>query len=350
MVNGLIVGPGAWHAGYEGHNDFQVFYIGGKLAGDPGLYDSNRAIAVDRQLFGESNPHRIPSRLPFYYAMLSPLGRLSYRAAVFVWVGGLLLASVLFVALYPCADRTILAITCCWSLPLVFSLAQGTDIALVLLTLGAALNVFYGRKPFLAGLLLSFCLIKFNLFLLLPVLVLQKRAWRLAAGLLSGSVLLLLISFAVAGWGWPRAYASMLLNPNVSPGSAVMPNLHGLAADFHLSATVELVLSLLVAGLVYLVNRRAPFELALAATLLGGILLSRHAYVHDCAILIPGLLALLRSRDHFLIQACALTLLVPFQYALSLEQGAITAALVLLLIAALAFHELRGAGGSLRFR
>jgi len=229
-----------------------------------------------------------------------------------------------------------LAIACCWSLPLVFSTAIGQDIGFVLLILRATLRAFDSEQRLLAGLILSLCLIKFHLFLLLPLLFLGKREWRLASGFSLGAAFLLVVSFA-AGWDWPQSYISLNL-PAVSEDSRLMPNIHGLAAHFPGRELVEFFLSATVIALVWFAYRRAGFEVALAATLLGGLLLTRHAYMQDCAILVGSLVTLFQRPANLVVRNCALVLLLPFSYVFFFVQGgSITAALFLLLLAAIAW-------------
>src|SRR6185437_4648306 len=98
-------------------------------------------------------------------------------------------------------------------------------------------------------LILSLCLIKFHLFLLLPVLFLGRREWRLMSGFALGATSLLVVSFA-AGLTWPQSYISLNL-PAVNEDSRLMPNLHGLSAHFPRPVFVEFFLSLAVIALVW---------------------------------------------------------------------------------------------------
>lgn len=351
-VNLLMVGPVALHSASKGMNDFRHFYVGGRLAGDPGMYDTSRVREVQEEAFG--GPHGelmppdkglLPVRLPFYYAPLYPLARLPYRIAWFLWLAVLIAAVAAFIAVCPVGSRASIAMTCCWAFPLVFSLMEGQDSAIMLLILGVGLKILDQRKPFLAGLVLSLCLIKFHLFLLLPLLILAKRAWRLAAGLVLGATILLLTSFPLAGWSWwPRSYIALILNPEVDPARYLMPNLHGLAANFHSGSAVELALSLLAIGLVCVAILREPVELAAVGAMFGSFLLSRHSYVNDCTLLIPALLALGRTHDHSLAKACSFALLVPFQYIVIFFipiGGAITTTLILLALVGVAVPTVR---------
>ena len=342
-ANCVIVGPTAFHTAFVGRNDFRLFYIGGKLAGSRSLYDQNRVLEAQRNTFGESNPKLMPVRLPFYYALLSPLARLPYKIALLLWTASNILAVVLFVGLYPIGPRTHLAIASCWSLPLILSIAIGQDLGFMLLLLGATLRTLKAGRRLLAGLILSLCLIKFNLVLLLPVLLLGKREWRLASGFFMGALLLFTVSFA-GGGNWLSSYVSLILDPAISPGSFLMPNLHNMVAKIPGREFVELFLSLTVIAAVWCIARRARFDVALAATLLGSILLTRHVYLQDCAILIGSLVTLFQSFSTSVIRICSIVLLLPITYVLIFIQGGVTiAVLFLVLLLALAVSEVRTA-------
>ncbi len=194
----------------------------------------------------------------------------------------------------------------------------------------------------LAGLIFSLCAIKFNLFVLLPVLFLGKREWRLAAGFSIGTILLLAVSFIAAGPGWVQSYVALILDPAVDPNSPLMPNLHSLVAHIPGREFVEFFLSLAVIVLVWCIARRARFDVALAATLLGSILLTPHGYLQDCAILAGSLFTLFETSGSPLVRNCVLALLLPFAYLFILiREGAVVAALYLLLLVAIGVTEIR---------
>jgi hypothetical protein len=238
-------------------------------------------------------------------------------------------------------------VACCWSLPLVFSIAIGQDISFILLILAVTLRMLYDGSPLLAGLILSLCAIKFNLVVLLPLLFLGQRAWRLAAGFSIGSILLLVVSFIAAGPGWLRSYFALILDPAVDPDSPLMPNLHSLVTHIPGRDVAEFFLSLTVIVLVWRIARRARFDVALAATLLGSLLVTRHAYLQDCAILAGSLVTLFEqfgfeTLGSPVVRSCALVLLLPFAYIfVIIGEGAVVAALYLLLLIAVGVAEIR---------
>jgi len=341
LINAATVGRARITSNFHKYTDFRHFYAGAAIAGKGNLYDVDQVQATQRKLFGGPIPSlSLLTRLPFYYAFLSPLAALPFEVAQWVWLGGMALAIGIFACLRSGLGRGRTAIACCWSWPLLWSLPQGQDVALVLLLMGAGLWALYARKNWwLAGLLFSLCLIKFNLFLLCPLLIMGKlgrRKWRLVAGFLAGSACLAVISFLVSGSGWPPQYLSHIFNPVASPALEAMPNLHGLMVNLHGGRVVEFLFSLGVIGMVWWVVRHRPFGVAAAATILGSLLVSQHAYIHDCGILIPALLTLIRPASGEMVRLCALLLLLPMPYEFSFdrESGTVLTILLLVLMAA----------------
>jgi hypothetical protein len=81
---------------------------------------------------------------------------------------------------------------------------------------------------------------------------------------------------------------------------------------------------------------------ALAATLLGSILLTRHIYLQDCAILAGSLFTLFEQSGSPLVRSCSLVLLLPFAYIfIFIGEGAVVAPLYLLLLVAVGLAEIQ---------
>jgi hypothetical protein len=265
--------------------------------------------------FGESLVYNRP---PFYAVLLWPLGKLPYRESYFVWQTLSVGALVAFILLWRIPDRKAAVLACCWSLPLILAIAHGQDLTFLLLLLAASLR-HYRTRPFLAGFVLSLCAIKFHLFLLLPLLIIGQKRWRLLEGLAAGGAALIAVSFVAAGVGWPLHYLQMM-RLTIDPQPQIMPNFHGLLLGVPYGWLVELLLSLATAVAVWLISRRSDFEYALAAVLVGGLLISHHAYPQDCTLLLPALLILMvRSSDWRLNYLC-IALFTPWPY-LILTQG-----------------------------
>jgi hypothetical protein len=115
-----------------------------------------------------------------------------------------------------------------------------------------------------------------------------------------------------------------------------MPNLRGLiqhAPYFPYVAAVTAVAVLLLDWMV--VKSSCTLEYKMAATLVSSILLSPHAYLYDCAVLIPFLVAVAYQTTRTGLRYISILLLTPVLYALLSLPGCYfipSAALLLFLI------------------
>lgn len=339
ILNGLVIGPVALTSAINGHNDFRHFYTGAMLAGNTDLYDGNRVSRMQERLFGEPNRRVVPNRLPVYYSLISPLAWWPYRTAYALWIGLLTGAVLLFVRLLPSRHRGAIAIACCWSLPLIFSIMIGQDIVFLLLAIAASLLAFQKGRLFLSGALLSLCLIKYNLILLMPLLLIQKRQWRAGVGFLTGAASFLIASCLIA-WGWIKPYLASIFDPQSNPMARDMSNIYGLSQSFSNPLVAEGLLCALTVLISGVLIHRTTFPTAFAGALAGSFLLSRHASVQDCAILIPALLTFALVPVS-LVRAVAVMLLLPVPYIFVLigfPQVASVSVLCLLAIAAVYYQ------------
>jgi hypothetical protein len=264
--------------------DFLPLYAGGKLAGTPGLYNPDVVRGAEMAAAHRTGPALLFIRPPFVAGLIWPLAQLPYDAAHSLWMALRLFAVLGFILLWPHCLPYLTALACAWFVPLAGAIANGQDDPFLLLWIALAERWRDGR-PFAAGLALSLCLVKFHLFLLLPLFLWTHRR-RLVPGFLAGCAVLGLISLVAGGPSWPRAYLAILKLPQISPGSHTMPNLHGL----QLPAPLELTLSLAVLIAAVFAIRRLSARAALAVTIAGGILLSSHVYFADLTLLLPALL------------------------------------------------------------
>lgn len=134
-----------------------------------------------------------------------------------------------------------------------------------------------------------------------------------------------------------------------------MPTLHGVLAGVSHAGAWELALGLIVVVGVVVAGRRNGFELAFSGALLGSFLISNHAYLHDCAVLIPGLVEVVTRTKRQAARPpappaqpaaaiLALTLLTPFPYFLPpmiapIREGLVPAVLIAGLLGLLAKGE-----------
>jgi hypothetical protein len=294
FVSILIYGP-ALRWTLSGSNDFRSLYPGGALAFTPDLYNFPRALEVMQQTIHSTTGVWPYDRLPYHALLLWPLAQLPYLTAYWIWQGLSLGALIAFACLWPVPSRRIAVLACCWSVPLFTILAEAQDVSFLLLWIALSVYLMRQERPYCAGLVFALCAAKYHLFVLLPLWIVAYRLWKFAAGFLTGGGVLLALSFATAGWGWPVQYAGLLLQPFDGPTVSIMPTLRGVFAGVPHEFLWELLGSACVAAAVCLVLRRSGIEQGLAAVLAGGLLVGHHAYVADCAVLIPALLIVLSS-------------------------------------------------------
>ncbi len=161
----------------------------------------------------------------------------------------------------------------------------------MLLLLLALTFRLYKQRPLLTGILMSLLGVKFHLFLLLPLLFIGQRRWRMAAGFATGCAALIGISFAVAGFDWPVRMAQIIKTSTIER-QYLLPNIRGILQSVTDNLTLEVILGIIVAVVVVRLISRSGFEYGMCAALVGSLLVSHHAGIYDCVLLIPVLLIL----------------------------------------------------------
>ncbi len=279
-----------WRYFSTGFNDFLPLYIGAKFAGLPASYDPPKVVEQQKRFTGLSNQALQWTRFPWVAVMLRPLAGLPYPWAWTLWV-------ILSISAYLAAIRLLpnrLDALAAGYLPMWFSLMQGQDLALITLWVVLAARLQAGGSQFVAGLIFALCSQKPHLFLLLPILILRQRMWRFAQGLLAGGAALWLVSSAAGGWNWIRDWYRLVSTAPIDSGAHYMPNLAGVAINhpwlgrggYWVLVGITLLAAWGAAG------KLTGFLPGLMPVILGSLLVSRHCYFHDCAVLLPSLLAL----------------------------------------------------------
>src|ERR1039458_25999 len=101
------------------------------------------------------------------------------------------------------------------------------------------------------------------------------------AGGVAGGLGQLAISFAAEGWEWPARLLQLSSISDFSPSPSKMPNLLGLTHGLPYGGGVEAVLALLALAAVWVISRRSALTIGATAAVIGGLLVSHHAYVYD---------------------------------------------------------------------
>ena len=302
-------------------SEYITFYEGGRLVGTPYLYDMAHGYEEQIKAVGGYGDQFLFVRIPFCAVLHLPLTLLPYHIALRAWLVILFGVLLAFLFTWNITDRKLTLLACCWSLPLVFDFAFGKDTTVLILILAVALRL-YAKSPAAAGVVLSLLAIKYHLFFLLPLLILTRRTWKIAAGFSCGAVIIAAISFWAGGMDWPVRLIA-LLGSQSKPHEFLMPNIRGLLAPFTDLFLPELLLDIVVALFAWTIIRKTDFVYGMAAVLVGGVLVSHHAAVYDCVVLIPALLILMDrsaeavpNRSLVLLNCLCLFLLTPLPYVL----------------------------------
>ena len=275
-----------WHRIVRGQNDFVALYVGGRLVGTPDLYSRSANEAMIQSLLGGTMESVTYTRPPFYAALLKPLASLPYLAAYGVFFVACIAGILWFVVRFS-KDCPALPLLASFSIPVAAVLPQGQDTPLLLVLAGGSLLLSRRKRDFLAGLLLSLCAIKFHLFLLVPLLLLAKKRWRILAGASLGCVVLFFVGIFAAGTKSTGQYVKMLRDPWINFSPDMMPNLHGLAMSLGAGPWVETGLACAVVGtFLWICQRTDDYEFLFAVSVLCGLLVSYHSGVGDDVLLL----------------------------------------------------------------
>ena len=247
--------------------------------------------------------------LPFLYPSFAalpfvPLSLVSYRTAFFI----LLTANLGLLLLAACLLRPWLPVFVAnnWLLlPALYCCLFGVSVAVMQGQLSFSLLVIYcgswillrQERSFLAGLLMSIGLVKFQIAIPIFILFCVWKKWRFVSGFLSGSFFLAGISAMIIGRDGVRAYwhsmAGMTKQTAINAAAAKthygmfpvdMPNIHGLTFGVTHGAAWGLILNIVMCCVVlaFAARQRASLLVALPAAML----VSYHMQPHDLTLLL----------------------------------------------------------------
>jgi hypothetical protein len=202
-----------------------------------------------------------------------------------------------FVALWPLSRRNWAWVAICWSAPVAMGLAFGQDPVLFLFFVTLGFWLLRKEHDFWAGVAFSVCASKMHMAILLPVVLASHSRWKALLGGVTGGAAIVALSFATEGPDWPSRLLALTKLSEFDPAADRMPNLRGLLSFFGDSFRVEVLLALVVAAGVFFLSRRMPLKYGMALALAGGLMLSHHAYVYDCPVLLPALLLPFEVRE-----------------------------------------------------
>ncbi|HEX5430365.1 MAG TPA: glycosyltransferase family 87 protein [Bryobacteraceae bacterium] len=316
---------------FTGKNDFVQLYTGAKLAGTPELYSRTANVLRINSTLGLTM-EIMYIRPPFYAALLKPLAFLPYLAAYAVFSLATLLSILWFVLRFS-KECFALPFLASMSIPILASLCNGQDTPFLVALLGASVLLTRENRDLSAGLVLSLCVIKFHLFLFLPILLITKKRWRILGGAAVGTAALTVFGALTTGPESLLAYVQALRDPWTNPNADAMPNLHGLVAVLHGDATWELALAALVLiAFVWMVRRTENYEFLFAASIVCGLLTSVHSGIADDILLLPAFVFAIGSCSSASLRAALVLILTPVPYFVALAGAPYSAFLSIALL------------------
>jgi hypothetical protein len=290
--------------------DFNQFYAASRLAGTGHLYEWDALAKIER----EHSPYAVPTgRLPVELYACKIFGSLPYGVGRALWLACSIAALAGFAALWPGARQWAMAAALAWSLPAAMGLLFGQDVAFWLLFFAVGLLLLERRRPWIAGVLFSLCICKFHLALGIPVMLAAQKRWRSMIAGAAASLALAATGFPIEGPHWIDRYLTTLRAPEFSPAHYRMPTLYGIACWLPHAAAIEIAGAVAVAVLLGALCRGTrDLGMAGAAAAACGLILGRHAYAGDCALLIPlSVLTIQRQGAPKWLKLAAVVLLSP---------------------------------------
>jgi Glycosyltransferase family 87 len=297
MLTALLAHPAALNSDFMAFWSFPRFAAGHPIRQ---IYDAAALQAFQKSLypgFGSFYPYLYPPTflLPSWW-----LSFFAFGPAFLFWTAvGLLLFSTATLALFP-RHRWIVLLALLASPASLLNGVTGETayFTSALLFLGfAALPA----RPVLAGIAFGLLTLKPQLGVLLPVLLLARGDWAaILAATLTAATLIALSCLAFPPGLWllwahtlPTYQAQYFSGPGLNLNILVTPaaNLVTLGVRPAIAWIAQCLCAAIIALLVFLTARRAPYRLTVAALLAGSFLAVPHAYAYD-TITLPAAMAL----------------------------------------------------------
>jgi hypothetical protein len=329
--------------------DFPVFYIPAQLPINE-LYSPNAFDAYWKTHLAPLGViHWAPYVRPAVFSLfLRPLALLSYPRALWLWIGAGALAYFAAVTILIRRFQLPPLLLPAYALyfPAMAGIITGADISIYLLALSVALVLLERGREVLAGCVLTVCLCKFNLFLLIPAALLIHRRFKALTSLTIGAVAVAVSSIALVPAG---AYLTIILDAPKIAGRFYPAGLRGFSDAIGqpwcypwLAGAVLLVCCSLIS--------RLPIVEAMCVAVTGSLLVVPYVTWYDSTLLALPVAVVWERGGIFVRTACVAMLIgVPLQLhggGDSVPMGIAHVAAEMFLLA----HFTRSAGAILSFR
>ena len=277
--------------------DFTSFYASAQLAMNgqaPFAYDFVAQFEAEKAALG---PELVDfysfSYPPTFMLLLMPLGALPYLAALFVWQS---LTLTFFVTMVVRLAGRSEAILLTLAFPAVFvTLGHGQN-AFLTAGLFAGTLFYLDRKPVVAGLLIGLLTFKPHLGVLIPIVLMESRRWRVFFYAIVASVSFAALSWVVLGpetWGAffaSTGKAATVLNEGMVPFYKMQSLYTSLRAAGLVAGAAYVLHGALALGaamtVLWVWRRQVDIRLKSAALGAGALLMTPFLLDYDLAILV----------------------------------------------------------------
>ncbi len=273
-------------------NDFTLVFIGARIGLEHG-WSHIYSIDLQHQLFAQLRPatpfgdgERFVSPPPLAWLTV-PLTALGAAGAFYAWTAGsvaVLLAAWRLAAPGAGVERALWLLGALAWYPVLYSLSLGQPATIVMLAIAACWKLGEAGRPYLAGAALGLLVVKPQLALVVPVVLLFGGRWRIAVGWAVTAAILTGLSVLVVGAQGVGDYRSLL-----AEAQAVTNNRYFTLAYVLGPGTISYAAAAFVAaiGLVgaYL-NRHAGLARLLALGLVASMLSATYWHLQDFTILV----------------------------------------------------------------
>lgn len=218
LVVAALAGSGASTIGGRLGGDFPSFYAAGRMvlegSGDV-LYDAGAQAEFQAGLYPDADGYLYFAYPPFTAVAYAALAWLPFRAAFVahgllavaaLW-GAVRLAAPLIPSILGTRRREVAAVAALLAMyPILRAVLGGQNTAFTLLLLAAVWRFAADEQPVLAGLSLAALLYKPQYGLLVMLLVVVARRWRIVQWWVLGASVVYFVGVTVSGWGWLAAW------------------------------------------------------------------------------------------------------------------------------------------------
>ena len=290
---------------YGYRHDFLNLYTGASLARD-GQFDHLYDLSVQRvrqlEILPGNPDFSLFPRPPLQALLYVPLTWMPYDTAFRVFLGLEYAGLAVFIFWAFRRFGSAALVWCACSPVAVFAIAEGQDAVLLLMLALGAFLLLERKRDFASGILLGLMLVKFHLFLLVPVAILVQRRWRMLAGYTAAAALQGIVALAaLGGIGKVVAYANFMstvknLDENLHPARQI--SLWGMALNFHFGlAGIAIGAAFVIALVVYAAYYGSDWQW-FAAAIAGSMALPPHVWEYDATtLLMPAMFGMFATRN-----------------------------------------------------